>query len=86
MRFVTTRGGGPAAAVSFHAALVEGLAPDGGLYMPERIEPWSAEELSRLPTRTLTETAYRALRPYTRAELDATTHAAVVAEALRLPS
>ena len=85
MRFVTTRGLRQAEGVSFHAALVEGLAPDGGLYMPERIEPWSAEELSRLPTRTLTETAYRVLRPYTRGELDATTHEAVVVEALNFP-
>lgn len=85
MRFVTTRGLRQAAGVSFHSALVEGLAPDGGLYMPERIEPWSAEELSRLPTRTLTEIAYRALRPYTRGELDATTHEAVVVEALNFP-
>jgi threonine synthase len=50
--------------------------------MPERIESWSSDEVSRLPTRTLTETAYRVLRPYTRAELDATTHEAVVVEAL----
>jgi threonine synthase len=83
MRFVTTRGLRQADGVSFHAALVEGLGPDGGLYMPERIEPWSREELSRLPTRTLTEIAYRALRPYTRGELDATTHEAVVVAALR---
>jgi homoserine kinase len=44
MRFVTTRGLRQAEGVSFHAALVEGLGPDGGLYMPERIEPWSREE------------------------------------------
>ena len=85
MRFVTTRGLRQTEGVSFHAALVEGLGPDGGLYMPERIEPWSREELSRLPTRTLTEIAYRALRPYTRGELDATTHEAVVVEALNFP-
>ena len=35
--------------------------------------------------RTLTEIAYRALRPYTRAELDATTFEAVVVEALNFP-
>ena len=86
MRFVTTRGGDRrASSVSFHAALVEGLAPDGGLYMPAVIETWSADELSRLRRRTLTETAYRALRPYTRGELDATTHEAVVVEALNFP-
>jgi threonine synthase len=65
--------------------MLEGLAPDGGLYVPERIEVWRDVELARLPERTLTEIAYRALRPYTRPELDATTFEAVVAEALNFP-
>ncbi len=65
--------------------MLEGLAPDGGLYVPETIEPWSESELTRLPQRTLTEIAYRALRPYTRPELDATICEAVVAEALNFP-
>ena len=73
MRFVTTRhpearDGG----ASLKAAMLAGLAPDGGLYVPETIDPWSRGELERLGTRTLTEIAYRALRPYTRPELDAT--------------
>ena len=63
MRFVTTRHGGP---VSFTDALFEGLAPDGGLYVPETIEPWTGDELSRLPRRTLTEIGLRAMRPFTR--------------------
>ena len=41
MRFNTTRGQAPP--VSFTDALFEGLAPDGGLYVPETIEPWTAE-------------------------------------------
>ena len=41
--------------MSFTTALFEGLAPDGGLYVPEAIEPWTADELRRLPRRTLTE-------------------------------
>ena len=40
---------------SFTTALFEGLAPDGGLYVPETIEPWPTDELARLPNRTLTE-------------------------------
>jgi threonine synthase len=83
MRFITTRAAsGSRGGVSFFTALVEGLAPDGGLYVPEAIERWTDDEIGRLPGRTLTEVAYRALRPYTRAELDATTHEAVVVEAL----
>jgi len=82
LRFVTTRHGGP---VSFTDALFEGLAPDGGLYVPETIEPWTADELSRLPRRTLTEIGLRALRPFTRGEIDPATLEAVVVEALNFP-
>jgi len=79
MQFVTTRGGAPA---SFKTALLEGLAPDGGLYVPETVEQWTRDELSRLPRRTLTEIGLRALRPFTRGELDPATLEAVVVEAL----
>lgn len=92
MRFVTTRShrsvdaaSRSAVSVSLRTAMLEGLAPDGGLYVPETIEPWREAEIARLPERTLTETAYRALRPYTRPELDATICEAVVAEALNFP-
>src|SRR5947208_5157978 len=83
MRFLTTRGQAPA--VDFRTALFDGLAPDGGLYVPETIEPWADHELARLPRRTLTELALRALRPFTRGELDAATLEAVVVEALNFP-
>jgi threonine synthase len=80
MRFLTTRQQAPA--VSFTEALFEGLAPDGGLYVPEAIEPWRDDELARLPRRTLTEIGLRALRPFTRGEIDPATLEAVVVEAL----
>jgi threonine synthase len=83
MRFVTTRKS--ASAVLLRTALIDGLAPDGGLYVPETIERMPLHEIARLPDRTFTEVAYRALRPYTRDELDATTFEAVVAEALNFP-
>jgi threonine synthase len=80
MRFLTTRSSAPP--VSFTDALLEGLAPDGGLYVPETVEPWTADELSRLPRRTLTEIGLRALRPFVRGEIDPATLEAVVVEAL----
>jgi threonine synthase len=83
MRFVTTRK--TASAVLLRTALLEGLAPDGGLYVPESIERMPVHDIARLSDRTLTEVAYRALRPYTRDELDATTFEAVVVEALNFP-
>ena len=82
MRFVTTRGGPPA---SFTTALYEGFAPDGGLYVPETIEPWTERESAGLPRRTLTEIGLRALRPFARGEIDPATLEAVVVEALNFP-
>src|SRR5205823_2115700 len=83
MNFVTTTGEVPP--VSFKTALFDGLAPDGGLYVPKTIETWRADESARLPDRTLTEIGLRALRPFTRGTLDPTTLEAVVVEALNFP-
>jgi threonine synthase len=65
--------------------MLDGLAPDGGLYVPEAIEQWQPGELARLGHRTLTEIGYRVLRPYTRGELDATICEALVVAALNFP-
>jgi threonine synthase len=46
MNWVSTRGGSPA--ISFIDALFAGTAPDGGLYMPERLDPLPPETLDRL--------------------------------------
>ena len=82
MQFLTTRHG---PAVSFTTALYDGIAPDGGLYVPETIEPWTDSELARLPQRTLTEVGLRALRPFARGAIDPATLEAVVVEALNFP-
>ncbi|OFW12887.1 MAG: threonine synthase [Acidobacteria bacterium RIFCSPLOWO2_12_FULL_66_10] len=86
MRYLTTRGGRDGARpVSFTTALLDGLAPDGGLYVPETIEPWTASELSRLPRRTLSELGLRTLRPFTRGDIDPATLEALTFEALNFP-
>jgi threonine synthase len=82
MQFLTTRDGPP---VSFTTALYDGIAPDGGLYVPETIEPWTESELARLSRRTLTEIGLRALRPFARGAIDPATLEAVVVEALNFP-
>ncbi|GMR13354.1 MAG: threonine synthase [Gemmatimonadota bacterium] len=46
MRLVSTRGRSPP--VDLRTALFEGLAPDGGLYMPERLDPLAPEVLEGL--------------------------------------
>jgi threonine synthase len=46
MKWVSTRGASPA--ISFIDALFAGTAPDGGLYMPERLDPLPAGAVERL--------------------------------------
>src|SRR5262252_4493974 len=83
MQFVTTRGNSPP--VSFTTALFAGLAPDGGLFVPENIEAWTPDELANLPRQTLTGIGFRALSPFTQDDLDPATLKAVVDEALNFP-
>lgn len=44
--------------VSFREALLSGIAPDGGLYMPEKIPQLSVEEISNLEGKSFPEVAY----------------------------
>jgi threonine synthase len=67
MRFVTTRGRAPAASLEF--ALFDGLAPDGGLYVPESLAPWTAGDIAQLSKLSLTELAIRVLRPFVSEEI-----------------
>src|SRR5207248_5815769 len=46
MKWVSSRGNSPA--VPFIDALFAGTAPDGGLYMPERLEPLSPAQLDSI--------------------------------------
>ena len=83
MRFVSTRGKAPAA--SLGTALFDGLAPDGGLYVPDDIEPWSLDEIAGLASRSLPELGVRVLKPFTAGAIDEATLSAVVHEALDFP-
>jgi threonine synthase len=59
MRFVSTRGN--TAPTSIDAALIAGLAPDGGLYVPARIPAFAGDWSASM---TLAETAALVLAPY----------------------
>jgi threonine synthase len=59
MKFVSTRGSTPATAID--DALIAGLAPDGGLYVPEQIPAFEGKWLSSM---SLADTATRVLAPY----------------------
>src|SRR3954462_10731765 len=55
MKWISSRGQSPQGA--FVDALFAGTAPDGGLYVPERIDPLPAASLEKLRTASLVEIA-----------------------------
>ena len=59
MRYVSTRGQAPA--VGFVDAVLGGLAPDGGLYMPEMWPQISAREIAAFATMPYAEVAARVI-------------------------
>ena len=46
MKYISTRGQAPA--LGFEDVLLTGLAPDGGLYVPETLPTYSQEEIASL--------------------------------------
>lgn len=82
MKFVSTRGQSPA--VSFGEALARGLAPDGGLYMPER---WPTIPLGDFDgAHTLPEVAEVMLRPFVEGDPIAPQIGDVVRDAFNFPA
>ena len=55
MRYISTRGGSPA--VGFVEAVLAGLAPDGGLYVPEAWPQFSTEEIAAFAGQSYAEVA-----------------------------
>ncbi len=70
---------------SLRGAVLRGLAPDGGLYMPVEIarrSPTELEEFRRLP---FTEVCFRVVRPFAGAEVPEEVLWQVVSEAINFP-
>ena len=81
MNFVSTRGRAEPAALS--QALSAGLAPDGGLYVPEALPAMDGDTLRS--ARTLPELARRLLRPFFAGDLLAPALDAIVEAAFDFP-
>jgi len=62
MKYISTRGRAPA--LDFADAVMQGLAPDGGLYLPESYPQFSAAELIALRGLPYAELAARIMRPF----------------------
>lgn len=62
MMYISTRGGAP---VDFKTALLNGLAPDGGLYVPETLPQFSPQKITSLAGLSYQELALEVMAPYT---------------------
>jgi threonine synthase len=66
MRYVSTRAskGSGAPVLDFEAAMLGGLARDGGLYVPEHVPQMEPGEIAHLAGLTYEEAALRVMRPF----------------------
>jgi len=83
MRFVSTAGEAPTATLG--EALRQGLAPGGGLYMPEALPPLSDAFFEKLPGRPLAESAGAVARHLLGEDFEKGEIEALVADALDFP-
>jgi threonine synthase len=83
LRFVSTTGKAPPA--DLRTALLSGLAPDGGLYLPERLDPLPARVIAGLRGAPLEQTALAVVRHLLRGEPGDAELERVIGQALDFP-
>ena len=62
MKYVSTRGQSPA--LSFEDTMLTGLAPDGGLYVPEDVPSLSHEQIAAMAGKSYQEVAFEVMKPF----------------------
>ena len=85
MKLVSTRGNGATPPVPFAEALFRGLAPDGGLYLPDGFPPIPRKLLERLPGGSFADTGVVLARHLLEGVLPPERIEAVVRDALDFP-
>lgn len=62
MKYISTRGQAPA--LNFEEVLLTGLAPDGGLYVPETLPKFSQQEIASWAGLSYTDLAFKIVQPF----------------------
>jgi threonine synthase len=83
MRYRST--GGKAALTSLRGAVLRGLAPDGGLYMPAEIARRSPEELEEFRALPFTEVCFRVVKPFATPDVPEDVLWQIVSESMNFP-
>ena len=71
MKYISTRGGGNPQ--NFVNVMLQGLAPDGGLFIPQEWPSFETDQLKRLSGVPYTDVAYEVIRPFVDDEIPADT-------------
>ncbi|PYU06511.1 MAG: threonine synthase [Acidobacteria bacterium] len=83
MRYRSTAGKAPL--TSLRGAVLRGLAPDGGLYMPAEIARHSPEELEEFRSLPFTEVCFRVVRPFATPDVPEEVLWQIVSETINFP-
>jgi threonine synthase len=62
VKYISTRGAAPA--LNFEEVLLTGLAPDGGLYVPETLPTYSKEQIASWSGFSYTDLAFKIIQPF----------------------
>ena len=62
MNYISTRGKAPV--LNFEEAMLTGLARDGGLYVPQSIPVFSADEIRSMSNLSYEEIAFKVISPF----------------------
>lgn len=84
MKFYSTNN--RALRTSLHDAVLRGLAPDGGLFMPEKIPPLSKSTLSQLRSLSLSQFSTLVAKPFLDQDLTASAINELIADAINFPA
>ena len=79
MKYISTRGLAPA--LSFEEVVLTGLAPDGGLYVPETLPTFSQEEIASWAGLSYQDMAFKIMQPFVAGALSDEEFKQLIAEA-----
>ncbi|MDR0552376.1 MAG: threonine synthase [Spirochaetaceae bacterium] len=82
MKYYSTRGG---SAVSFANAALSGIAPDGGLFVPEAIPQYSSAAISSFSKLNFLELAYETIEPFVSGEIPQARLIEIIESAFNFP-
>jgi threonine synthase len=68
MKYISTRG--KAEKANFEDVLLKGLAPDGGLYLPETLPTFTLQEIASWKSLSYPELAFKVMQPFVEGSID----------------